>query len=335
MTFRKPIMKHSDRINRSIAGEPIDRTPVALWRHFPVEDQDASLLAKAVVRFQETYDFDLVKITPASSFCVKDWGVRDEWKGNPEGTREFVHQVITEPRDWSSIRPLSVSKGALADQLECIRLVKSALPPGTPILQTIFSPLSQAKNLVGRDKLVTHLRLWPAEVKIALEIIKETTINFINSCKTHGIDGIFFAVQHAQAGILSPAEFDEFEFSMDMEILSHCQSFWLNIGHIHGTDIYFDKVSHLPVQVLNWHDQHTKPNLKEAQQNFDGIVCGGLKQWETLVNGDPKMVTHEAIRAIDSTRGEKFILGTGCVLPITAPHANILAVRESVEKGHN
>ena len=327
-------MNHSERINRVLSGEQIDRPPVALWRHFPVEDQDPGLLANAVVRFQETYDFDLVKITPASSFCVKDWGVRDEWKGNPEGTREFAHQVVTEPGDWSSLRPLSASKGALADQLECIRLVKTALPVGTPVLQTIFSPLSQAKNLVGRDKLVTHLRLYPAEVKKALEIIKETTINFVNSCKSVGIDGVFYAVQHAQAGILSPAEFDEFEFSLDLEILSHCQSFWLNIAHIHGTDIYFDKISRLPVQVLNWHDQHTKPNLKDALQCFDGIVCGGLKQWETLVNGNPKMVNDEAKRAIDSTHGERFILGTGCVLPVTAPHANILAARESVDKGH-
>lgn len=328
-------MDHSERINRILAGEPIDRTPVALWRHFPVEDQYPGLLAKAVVRFQETYDFDLVKITPASSFCVKDWGVRDEWKGNPEGTREFVDLVITQPRDWLTLRPLSVRKGALADQLECIHLVKSALPKGTPVVQTIFSPLSQAKNLVGRDKLVTHLRLYPDEVKKALEVIKETTIDFLNSCNKLGIDGIFYAVQHAQAGILSPVEFDEFEFPFDLEILSHCQSYWLNIAHIHGTDIYFDKVSRLPVQVLNWHDQHTKPSLNDAQQKYDGIVCGGLKQWETLVNGNPKMIADEAIQAIDSTHGERFILGTGCVLPITAPHANILAARESVEKGHN
>jgi uroporphyrinogen decarboxylase len=291
-------------------------------------------LAKAVVRFQETFDFDVVKITPASSFCVKDWGVKDEWKGNPEGTREFIHQVITEPQDWLSLRPQSVHKGALADQLECIRMVRTALPKDTPVIQTIFSPLSQAKNLVGRDKLVTHIRLYPSEAKKAFEIITETTINFINSCKTLGIDGVFYAVQHAQAGILSPDEFDEFEVPFDMEILSNCQSFWLNIAHIHGVDIYFDKVTRYPVQVLNWHDQQTKPSLNDAKTSFDGIVCGGLKQWETSVNGSPESVTQEALRAIDATYGERFMLGTGCVLPVTAPYANILAVRESVEKGH-
>ena len=29
------------------------------------------------------YDFDLVKVTPASSFCLRDWGAEDRWTGNP------------------------------------------------------------------------------------------------------------------------------------------------------------------------------------------------------------------------------------------------------------
>lgn len=328
-------MNHTERITRCLSLKSIDRPPVALWRHFPVEDQEPGLLAKAIVRFQETFDFDLVKITPASSFCVKDWGVKDEWKGNPEGTREFIHQVIKDPHDWVSLRPLSVQKGALADQLECIRKVRNALPKDVPVIQTIFSPLSQAKNLVGKEKLATHLRLYPSEVRTALGTIKESTLDFINSCKTLGIDGVFYAIQHAQAGIMSPAEFDEFEYPYDSEILANCQSFWLNIAHIHGVDIYFDKVSSLPVQILNWHDQQTRPTLNDAKKSFDGIVCGGLRQWETLVNATPQAVTQEALKSIEATQGERFILGTGCVLPVTAPYANILAVRESVEKGYS
>lgn len=328
-------MEHAERLQRCLSGNSIDRPPVALWRHFPVEDQDPGLLAKAVINFQETYDFDLVKITPSSSFCVKDWGVRDEWKGNPEGTREFVKHVILEPSDWSAIQPLTINKNALAAQLECVHMVRSAIPNHTPVVQTIFSPLSQAKNLVGKEHLTTHIRLYPNEVKQALRSITETTLSFIKACKSSGIDGIFYAIQHAQAGVLSSAEYDEFELPLDEEILSYCHSFWLNIAHIHGENIYFKKLASLPVQVINWHDQNTKPTLQEAKSSFPGIVCGGLKQWETLVNGDPGLVTEEAFQAYAATNGERFMLGTGCVLPITAPHSNILAVRHSVEKGFN
>ena len=77
-------MNHRERLEACISGSKIDRPPVALWRHFPVDDQSPGRLAEATINFQKTYDFDLVKVTPASSFCTKDWGVDDEWRGATE-----------------------------------------------------------------------------------------------------------------------------------------------------------------------------------------------------------------------------------------------------------
>ena len=61
---------HRERIQAAIKGEIIDRPPVALWRHFPVDDQSPETLANATLYFQNNYDFDLVKVTPASSLSV-------------------------------------------------------------------------------------------------------------------------------------------------------------------------------------------------------------------------------------------------------------------------
>jgi len=325
-------MDHRQRLSNCISGSKIDRPPVALWRHFPVEDQDPSLLAKAVIHFQQTYDFDLVKVTPASSFCTKDWGVRDLWKGNPEGTREIIEFPIKEPEDWLKLKPNLVKDNYLSDQITSIRNIRTNLPMTTPIIQTIFNPLSQAKSLVGKNNLPIHIRLYPDEVKYALGIITETTIDFIKKLDPLGIDGVFYAIQHAQAGLLSKTEFEEFSRPYDLEILESCKQYWLNLLHIHGEDIYFDEISDYPCQVFNWHDQQTSPTLDQAKKMIPGVVCGGLRQWETLVNGTPEMVFAEAKRAINSTIGDRLILGTGCVLPITAPHSNIQAVREAVMK---
>ena len=94
---------HKERIQACLSGEIIDRPPVALWRHFPVDDQNPKLLADAVLHFQRTYDFDLVKVTPASSFCAKDWGVEDQWTGETEGTRVYTKHVIHNPSDWENL----------------------------------------------------------------------------------------------------------------------------------------------------------------------------------------------------------------------------------------
>jgi uroporphyrinogen decarboxylase len=325
-------MDHSQRLHKCLSSEPVDRPPVALWRHFPVEDQDPALLAKSVVSFQETYDFDLVKITPASSYCLKDWRLRDEWHGNPEGTREIIDFPIKKPEDWKNIHPLMIKNNALSTQLDCIGLIKAHLPSNTPIIQTIFNPLSQAKNLVGKNNLVTHIRLYPDLLKIALRNITDTTLNFLKAMAPLDIDGIFYAVQHAQANLLSKSEFHEFSLPYDLEILDYCKEYWLNLLHVHGENIYFDKIKGYPCQVFNWHDQQTAPDLATAKSMVSGAVCGGLRQWDTLVNGTPKDVVEEANKAIKATHGERFILGTGCVLPITAPHSNILAARKAVEK---
>jgi uroporphyrinogen decarboxylase len=328
-------MNHRQRLTKCLSGNRIDRTPVALWRHFPVEDQDPFLLAKAIVNFQQIYDFDLVKITPASSFCLLDWGVRDEWRGNSEGTREIIDFPIKKPEDWLKLKPFQPINNHLSAQLECIKQIQSLLPKTTPVIQTIFNPLSQAKNLVGKNNLPGHIRLYPEEVKHALKVITETTINFIKSLSTFDLDGVFYAVQHAQAGLLSKAEFCEFSRPFDLAILENTKNYWLNMLHIHGENIYFNDLSDYPCQVFNWHDQQTSPSLEEAKSIIPGVVCGGLRQWETLVNGSPELILSEAKVAIESSKAERLILGTGCVLPITAPHSNIMAVKESVMKVAN
>lgn len=325
-------MNHRQRLNACLTGKTVDRVPVSLWRHFPVDDQDPNTLARSVLLFQQTYDFDFVKLTPASSFCVKDYGVLDEWRGNPEGTRDYTYYPVKAGPDWRKLKSLNPTTGALGNQLECLRLVKQGLPADTPLLQTIFDPLSQAKNLVGREALLVHMRQNPQELLAGLEILMNSTIKFIEACIQLGIDGIFFAIQHAQASLLTLEEFKTFVLPFDGYILEHVSSLWLNVAHIHGKDLYFDHIPAKYISVLNWHDRETYPTLAESKLKFSGAVCGGLRQWETLAYGRPADVTREAKDAMVSTSGDRFILGTGCVLPIIAPHANITAAREADEK---
>ena len=63
-------LSHRERLQAVLKGEAPDRVPVAMWRHFPVDDQDPQWLARAALAFQQEYDFDLIKVTPASSFSV-------------------------------------------------------------------------------------------------------------------------------------------------------------------------------------------------------------------------------------------------------------------------
>jgi uroporphyrinogen decarboxylase len=107
----------------------------------------------------------------------------------------------------------------------------------------------------------------------------------------------------------------------------------LNVLHIHGSRVMFDVVADYPVQVVNWHDRETAPTLREGQARVKGAVLGGLRQWETMLRGTPEDVQREAQDAMEQTGGRRFILGTGCVTPITAPWANLRAARGAVDSG--
>lgn len=329
----KKTLSHIERMEACLAGGAMDRSPVALWRHFPVDDQTPDGLAAATLNFQRTYDFDIVKVTPSSSFSLLDWGVQDEWRGDPEGTRNYTQTVINFPEDWERLPALGAEKEHLAAQLACLRLITKELGSETPVIQTIFSPLAQAKNLAGRNRLLVHLRRYPEAVHAGLKTITESTRSFIEAAGKTGIAGIFYAVQHAQYGLLSEDEYNQFGRKYDLQALESAREMWLNMLHIHGEDIMFDQLADYPVEVVNWHDRDTPPSLSEGKQRFEGVVCGGLQRIQTMVLGAPETVSVQARQAIDATGGERFILGTGCVTPITAPHGNLLSARLSVEIG--
>jgi uroporphyrinogen decarboxylase len=319
---------HRERLQACLAGDLPDRTPVALWRHFPGDDQSPETLAAAALHWQRQYDFDFLKVTPASSFAVKDWGVDDVWEGHTEGTRRYVKRVIAGPSDWARLPELDpTATPHLADQLACLRLIKQGLAPETPFIQTVFSPLAQAKNLAGNEALLAHLRLYPDAVMQGLETIARTTRRFVEAAFDTGIDGIFYAVQHAQATLLSLDEYQTFGLPFDQQVMEPAKDSWLNVLHLHGKDVHFSLLSSFFFPVVNWHDRETHPNLTDAQTSYPGVVCGGLRQ-DTLVFGNPLEVQNEASDAIRQTQGRRFILSTGCVVPVIAPHGNLQSVAQ-------
>ncbi len=171
-----------------------------------------------------------------------------------------------------------------------------------------------------------------------LEIIAETTRRFLEACLETGIDGVFYAVQHAQAGLMTLAEYKTFGLPLDGQVLRSASGLWCNLLHLHGLNVYFDLVpDYLSLfkspLIVNWHDRETPPSLGEARSSFAAgvspVLCGGISQ-HTIVFGDHSRVHQEAADAISQTDGRRLLLGTGCVVPIIAPHGNLLAAKEAV-----
>lgn len=324
-------MSRRQRLLATIAGQPTDRIAVALWRHFPGDDQRPADLAAATLAWQAQYDWDFIKVSPASSYCLVDWGIQTRFGGGDEGTREYLNTVIQTPEDWTRLPLLDPAAGALGGQLRCLELIRAGVGEEVPFIQTIFSPLAQARHLVGADRLLVQIRRDPAAVHAGLETITRSTIAFVEAAKTQGIAGIYYALQWASYSVLSRAEYREFGEPYDRRILAAAADCWFNMLHLHGVNVMFDLIAAYPGQALNWHDRETPPALGDGMRRFAGAVSGGLEHWEDILRGTPEQIRARVADAVAQTGGQRLIVSSSCVAPCNAPFSNLRAVRAAVE----
>jgi uroporphyrinogen decarboxylase len=324
-------MNKRERLHAAIHKQKVDRPPIALWRHFPGDDLDSEKFARRIIEFQNAYDFDFVKVTPASSYVAEMYGGELQDAVNREGTRAHVRRVINDQRDWKKIEPITTDHPVMKREHDAIRRVRAALGKDVPIMQTIFSPLSCARTLAG-DRLLQDLREHPGEVMHALQHLGTTMERFAHDAVDAGADSLFLATQVASRDVLTPEESRAFGQSFNLALINHLRGH-VNfiLLHIHGENIYYEHLFKYPVQIVNWHDRKTAPTLKEGKALFHSAVAGGLDEWNVLATGTPEQVRAQVQDAIQQTDGIGLIVATGCVIPIDTPEQNIRAARAAVE----
>lgn len=320
------------RLEAAITGENVDRLPVALWRHWPGDDQDAEALAAAHVKWQADYDWDVVKFSPSSSYCLDDWGVETRWVGHVEGTREYTARPVQKPEDWTRLKPLDPMKGMLGVQIQAIKLLRQALGEEVPILATIFAPLAQARNLAGDELMLNHMRSDTDHFLAGMRAILDSTLRFVDAAREAGVSGIFYAIQHARYALMSQVEYKSFGEPFDERILAEASDLWLNMVHLHGAGgVMFDMIADYDTPLLNWHDRDTGVSLQEGLEQFSGAASGGVSQ-HTMHTGTPEDVLAQAIDAVTQTDSRRLMLGTGCVIMTNTPLRNIRTLRDFAEK---
>lgn len=327
-------MNHWERIEAAIAGGATDRAPIALWRHFPNDDQVPDKLVAHTLAWQRKWDFDLVKFMPSGTYGVEDWGAASSYRGGANGARDVVGPAVTRAKDWLTLRDLDVRNGHYGATNATLAAAARELNGSVPILQTVFSPLTTARKL-STDRLFADLRSAPDTVERALRVITDVTIRFALDALDAGAHGVFFATQLANYRVLNAAEYERFGKAWDLKVLAALRGKTrVNMLHAHGHDIMFDLLADYPVELFNWHDRATAPSLGEAAARFAGAVVGGLSENGTLLNGADAEVEAEVHDAVAQTGGRRVVIGPGCVVPIAVPEANIRAALRAAHKTH-
>lgn len=316
-------MDHWSRIHAAIEGGKADRVPVALWRHFPVEDQDPGKLVARTLEWQRAWNFDLVKFMPSGTFSVEDWGAKSVYEPSFNGARKVAVPGVQQAGEWRRLPRLDPRKGLLGAQNEALARAAQELGGAVPILQTVFSPLTTARKLAG-EPLLEHLRGDPDALEAGLRIITDTTVDFALAALEAGAHGLFIATQLATTDLLTVPEYERFGVRFDLDVLAAIKGkSRFNMLHLHGENVMFDLLAAYPVEMINWHDRGTAPSLKDALGRFKGALVGGLEERGLLVTGPEAALRAQVRDAIGQTGGRRLVVGPGCGTAIAVPEGNI------------
>ena len=215
-------MERRERVRQVLVGGSVDRLPISFWWHSFTKENEAESLAEETAEQFRRYDWDLIKLQSRATAFAEGWGVRYQPSTSPGISPVITARPVRSADDLRRIRALDPTAGALGEQVALLRMVREAVGPGVPIVQTVFAPAMVLSYMLdpqlGADAPLAELmRTHRAEVHSALAAIRDTMAGYARECVASGADGIFFAVKAASADQMTRAQYDEFGLPYDLD----------------------------------------------------------------------------------------------------------------------
>lgn len=325
-------MTKVERVKAAINGESVDRVPMSIWLHYPHKDQDPRSLADMQVDVARKYDFDFIKLMPFGLYTVQDWGCKVKIFGTTTEPPIVDDYGIKSIDDWKKLEVLPAIYGTWGKQLQLAKEVSRQLDGEMPFIQTIFSPLTTAKKLAG-ERIYEDMKENPEVFHKALEVITETTVNFIKANIEAGVSGFFFATQNATFDEMTEEDFIEFGEKYDLQLFDAFKDeTYFNVVHIHGDNVMWERLANYPGNCINWHDRWVAPSLGEARKITNKCLLGGIHEKEVLYKASPDEIQEHVREAIEDGGKNKLMIGPGCVAVPETPEVNYYAARVAVER---
>jgi uroporphyrinogen decarboxylase len=316
-------MTKRERVMAAVRGDPVDRVPVSLWLHNFATENSAETLTAETLRLARRFDWDFLKPQSRAQCFAEMWGLRYA----PSRERATPYTVTRAPLatadDLRRLQPADARSGALAEQLQALHAIRTAIGGDTPIIWTVFSPLMVLPFLLsgGRAMAVSLMRSEPAAVDHALSTMAETLAAYARAAVAEGADGLFYATNMATRELSTVAECRRFQRPHDLMILGQVQSAPFNVLHVCGAEILFDEFADYPMAALSWATVPGNPSLKDAQRRTGRAVIGGLPAKPEIKALPPTEVEARGRRAIAEMGGRFLLLGPDCSIDPDTPEA--------------
>ena len=309
-------MRYSELLSATLSDGLGDRLPVAAWQHHPVADQETESFVDSTLAFQARFDFDLVKLTPASTWQARDHGLQDAWEGDAIGRRRVLAPVITAPDQWDRIAAIDPKAGFSGRIVAAAARLRRHLPGHIPLLATVFNPVFQASQLRGTTDLLADSQHHPDRLRPALDRLRDNTVATIRALRDTGIDGIFYVTQHAQAAVTTARQWQQLSLADDIACLAAAAGLSFNMLHLHGAAVHTATYAECNMPL---HYDHTDNN--PYPDDLIRYLPAGLSTGpsaRTIAEAMPADLIRQIMRLRQTMAGQRFVLAPGCAIPLAA-----------------
>ena len=326
------MMTKRERVLAALRGDPVDRVPLAFWQHHFVAENSAAGLAAETARLAETFDWDYLKPQSRAQSFAEAWGLT--YRSSTERAREFTvtHTPLADARDVARLAPVDARAGALGEQLEALRLIRSAVGRDIPIIWTVFAPMMVMAYLLrgGREQALALCRDEPKAMEAGLGAVADTLSAYARACLESGADGLFYATNVARADGLTADECRRFQRPFDLRVLDAVARAPFNVLHVCGPAVHFEEFVDYPVTAFSWALAAGNPSLAEGHRRTGRAVLGGLPAKPEIASMSGQALAGRVRRAIDEMNGRALLLGPDCSITPDTPDALLHAAGAAV-----
>ena len=247
--------------------------------------------------------------------------------------------------DWRKLEPVGRNHPFIRGQAERARRLAYELGREMPVFYTVFAPFSYLRSAAGDARIMADLKEDRLSVMHALDVIAQDTALLAEELITAGCDGIYYSVQGAEYGRMTPEEYRLTVRPGDLYVLERANRYSdYNILHCCGwagarnqMEVWQD----YPAKCVNWAVYVEGLSLPEGRVFFGDRCClGGFESLHHEGQTHDGLLHHgteEEIRAFTRetilTFGKRgLMLGADCTVNEHIDHDRIRWVVDEARK---
>jgi MtaA/CmuA family methyltransferase len=335
-------MNGLQRVERLLAGEPVDRLPILPIVHTglaPLFDVPlgefftrAETMAGVIVRGYREFGYDGVQLSLGVTGEAEALGARVDQP--PDGSPVLKTSLLTDLGNLDALEHQDPTRGGRMPLFaDAVRGVMSEIGREAFVLVTLRGPLLTGAQLRGVEEMLIDMLRHPVVVDRVLAFTTNVALRLGEWLLASGAHGLMLGEATCSPSFISPAMYRRFVLPCHRRLVGGLKrAGWKMVGmHICGqTTAIIGDITSTGVDLMDV-DYQVLPGeaLDLAQGKM--VLRGNLDPSAVFCFGTPDQVRRETERLCRAVGRARWIVSSGCDIPPGTPAGNLAAfVRAAV-----